>query len=69
MGLVNFTITSNLELFQAELSFLQQVKSNEMNLEGVLNLLIEIESRIENTSENRIFLIRLSSFIQHQTGL
>jgi len=69
MGLVNFTITSNLELFQAELSFLQQVKSNEMNLEGVLNLLIEIESRIENTSENRSFLIRLSSFIQHQTGL
>ena len=62
-------INSNLLLFQAELTFLQRIKANELTPEDVLEELIEIERLIQNNSENRNFLIRLSSFIQNNTGL
>ena len=62
-------INSNLLLFQAELTFLQKVKANELTPEDVLEELIIIEKLIHNNSDNANFLIRLSSFIQSQTGL
>lgn len=62
-------INSNLLLFQAELTFLQQMKANELTPEDVLEELIQIEKLIQNNTENKNFLIRLSSFIQRQTSL
>lgn len=69
MGLINININTNLQLYETELSFLRQIKANELTPEDVLEELIEIEKLIQNNSDNTNFLIRLSSFIQSQTGL
>lgn len=62
-------INSNLLLFQAELTFLQRIKANELTPEDVLEELIEIEKLIKNNSVNANFLTRLSAFMQRHTGL
>ena len=62
-------INTNLQLYQSELNFLQQIKANELSQEDVLEELIQIEMLIQKNTENRSFLIRLSSFIQNNTGL